>query len=43
MTTVRQLYQLQEMDLILDSLRDTQAKVEEELSSGPQVDRVETA
>ena len=43
MTTVRQLYQLQEMDLILDSLRDTQAKVEEELLSGPRVGQVETA
>ncbi len=43
MTTVKQLYLLQEIDLALDSLRDAQAKVQEELNSGPQVEQVETA
>ncbi len=43
MTTTKELYLLQEMDLTLDGLRVAQAKVEEELRSGPQVEQVETA
>ena len=43
MTTAKELYVLQEIDLTLDGLREAQAKVDEELRSGPQVDRVETA
>ncbi len=43
MTTTKELYLLQEMDLTLDGLREVQAKVEEELRSGPQVEPVETA
>ena len=43
MTTVKQLYLLQEIDLALDFLREAQSKVEEELRSGPQLGQMETA
>ena len=43
MTTVKQLYLLQEMDLALDRIHKARAKVEAELSSGPLMGQVETS
>ena len=43
MTTTRQLYFLQELDLTLDRLLEEKAKAEQELSSGLSIDRLETA
>ena len=43
MTTTKQLYLLQELDLALDRLQEDKAGAEEELSSGLSIERVETA
>ena len=43
MTTTRQLYVLQELDLALDRLQEEKGKAEQELSSGLRIDHVETA
>ena len=43
MTNAKQLYSLQELDLVLDRVRKEQAKAETELSSDPGVAQIETA
>lgn len=43
MTTAKQLYSLQELDLVLDRVLKDQANAEEELSSDPGVAQMETA
>ena len=43
MTSVRQLYVLQELDLVLDRLRSQQSEAEKELSSEVSVETLETA